>query len=213
MSFILDALRKSEHARDRRLLPGIRERPLIEQRPHWLPWLLIAIGLLLAVNVGVLIYVLRRPAPPPSTTPPISAPTPTQPIAPSRVSHAIVRPLAAEGGDTPVVEASAPESRPVAHAAAPSPPSAPPSNPRGGDTIGRVTGLPSIRQLPPQATAGLPELNMELHVYAVDSGQRFVFINGQRLQEGGSTRDGVVIEAITPAGAVLRYQGTRFTLP
>jgi general secretion pathway protein B len=76
-----------------------------------------------------------------------------------------------------------------------------------------VAGLPSIHQLPPQATAGLPVLNIDLHVYSGDPAQRFVIINGQRLHEGGQLKEGPRVEQITPDGAILNHQGTRFLLP
>ncbi|MGB5131752.1 MAG: hypothetical protein WBO00_03995, partial [Steroidobacteraceae bacterium] len=59
MSFILDALRKSELERRRQSGPGIAELP-IARDDRRLPWALLAIGVLLAVNVGVLLYFMLR---------------------------------------------------------------------------------------------------------------------------------------------------------
>ncbi|MBS0395827.1 MAG: general secretion pathway protein GspB, partial [Proteobacteria bacterium] len=70
-----------------------------------------------------------------------------------------------------------------------------------------------IHQLPAQATAGLPVLNIDLHVYSADPAQRFVVINGQREREGGQLKEGPTVERITPDGAILNHQGTRFLLP
>ena len=59
MSFILDALRKSEIERQRQSGPSIAEIP-IAREDRRLPVALIAIGVLLAVNVGVLLFFLLR---------------------------------------------------------------------------------------------------------------------------------------------------------
>jgi len=206
MSFILDALRKSEHARASRLLPGVRERATLERRPRWLAGLLVSIGVLLIVNLVLLVYMLGRGAPANTSAPPIGVAN--MAVRPTTTRSGTVRPLSGESA-----ELAAPVEGNVTPRAAPTVGKPMPAAARSVNAATTGLGLPSIRQLPPQATAGLPELNMELHVFATDPGQRFVFINGQRLQEGGATREGVAVEAITPTGVILRYQGTRFTLP
>jgi general secretion pathway protein B len=73
--------------------------------------------------------------------------------------------------------------------------------------------VPSIHDLAPQVTAGLPPLNIDLHVYSADPAQRFVIINGQRLRQGGQLKEGPTVEQITQEGAILSHQGIRFLLP
>jgi general secretion pathway protein B len=69
MSFILDALKKSELERQRQLVPGLVDparAPVRTRLPVWA----VALGILLAINLGVLSYVLLRQAPSaPSGTP------------------------------------------------------------------------------------------------------------------------------------------------
>ena len=72
---------------------------------------------------------------------------------------------------------------------------------------------PPIADLPAQATAGLPELSVDLHIFADDPAQRAVFINGRRYQRGGVLVEGPTVEEITREGAVLSYHGQRFLLP
>ena len=72
--------------------------------------------------------------------------------------------------------------------------------------------MPTIDDLAPRATAGLPQLNLDLHVYATDTAHRFVFVNGQRYTEGASTPDGVRVERITRDGVILNWHGNRFLL-
>ncbi len=59
----------------------------------------------------------------------------------------------------------------------------------------------------------LPNLHLDLHVFAASPQQRFVMINTHRLREGDSLPEGVHVDSITPEGAVLSLNGTRFLLP
>jgi general secretion pathway protein B len=72
---------------------------------------------------------------------------------------------------------------------------------------------PSIRDLPAQSTAGLPELSVDLHIYSDDPAKRVVFINGRRYQTGSVLTEGPTVEEINREGAVLSYHGQRFLLP
>ena len=75
----------------------------------------------------------------------------------------------------------------------------------------RAGSLPSRDEVLAQGTQ-LPDLRLDLHVYAVDPAKRFVFINMRKLREGEMLPDGVRVDTITPSGAQLSYRGTRFTL-
>jgi general secretion pathway protein B len=59
MSFILDALKKSENERQRQVGPSLADVQ-VGQRRNNKPWLAVAVGALLVVNLGVLIVVLVR---------------------------------------------------------------------------------------------------------------------------------------------------------
>jgi general secretion pathway protein B len=91
--------------------------------------------------------------------------------------------------------AAAPEGAPVA----PTPPV--PRAAATGDTA-VSKGVP----------AGVPRLKLEVLVYSDTPGDRFVFINGRKYQEGQSVEDGVTLERINQNGAVLSFAGQRFTL-
>src|SRR5438132_1090554 len=139
MSFILDALKKSESDRQRQSGPALFEVKLAPPRTGLPPWGL-AVGALLLVNLGVVMWMLLR--------------------------HAA----------TP-----APGTPPVAAAGARAPP--------------------------------LPQLRLDLHVFAARTQDRFVMINMHKLREGDSLPEGVQVESITPEGAVLSYNGSKFLLP
>jgi general secretion pathway protein B len=213
MSFILDALRKSEHERERRALPGLVEAPVARGARPALPWILAGVGVLLLINVAGLGYLLWRPAAPvPVPAAGAEAPVTTGALAPAPMptGAARVRPLAAEAGPAdPTLDV--PEPPPVTHAApAEASTVAPPV------TLARAPpaapSAPLLRQLPAAVASSLPPLNLDLHVYSPVAAQRFVIVNGQRLREGSVLREGLNVEQITPDGVVLNHHGTRFTL-
>ena len=216
MSFILDALRKSEHARERRALPGLIELASVRAPRSRLPWALAAVALLLVVNMGVLLYVLARPASGPTaaagaaraTTPAIATIAAAPPPADARPAPPpLVRPLAREAAPAdPAFEVPEP---PLAARPAYAPTPAAPVKPAAD----AAAGLPTIRELPTAVAGALPPLHLDLHVFSADRAQRFVIVNGQRLREGGQLREGLALVAITPTGVVLDYRGSRFLLP
>jgi len=243
MSFILDALRKSEHERQRQTGPGIAELPIARPASR-APVTLIAVGALLAVNLLiVLVLLLRQGAPEapaaapsaaaaapdsqPEAPPPADRPDPPAPVAQARPARVEARSPPVAGREIrPLVEEAAP---PVSAAPSFDPPPAPdpslvPAAPapvavrqvqRGTVSAAPPSGgfVPRLETLPPQATAGLPALNLDLHIYATQPAQRSVFINGRRYVEGDSLPEGATVETITTDGAVLQYRGQRFLLP
>ena len=219
MSFILDALRKSELERQRQSGPSIAELP-VARDDRRLPRALLAIGLLLVVNVGVLLFFLLRDtgaAPPPVAATSTAATVVAAPVAiapaplPAPASAEVAPPVESLVTDAPVTE---PEAMPEAT----SPPPAPDPTllPDASVTYAHepVDGTaPPITELPAQATAGLPELTVDLHIYSDDPAKRAVFINGRRYQRGSVLAEGPTVEEITRDGAVLSYHGQRFLLP
>jgi len=219
MSFILDALRKSEIERQRQSGPSIAEFP-VAREDRRLPVALLAIGLLLAVNVGVLLFFLMRDAGTPaadtaaaaaSATPAVAMPGPA-PAAPAATDVPV--------GAADTGAASAPLPEPAITDPATLPPAAPdptllPDTPAGAPGA-RVTysesPVPSATSLPSMA-AGLPSLSVDLHIFTDDPARRAVFINGRRYAQGETIAEGPRVEEITRDGAILNYRGQRFLLP
>ena len=77
---------------------------------------------------------------------------------------------------------------------------------------GTADGVPLYQEAAASGGARLPDLRLDLHVFAARAENRFVMINMHRLREGDSLPEGVQVESITPDGAVLSYKGTRFLL-
>ena len=215
MSFILDALRKSELERQRQSGPSIAELPVARDDRH-LPRALLAIGLLLAVNVGVLLFFLLRDTT--GAIPTIGASSTAAPVVAAPVATAPM-PLpvnVSPAADLPDFDAQVSEADALPEASSPPPAPDPTLLPDASVTYsaGSVEELPpSIDDLPAQTTAGLPELSVDLHIYADDPAKRVVFINGRRYQRGGVLVEGPTVEEINREGAVLSYRGRRFLLP
>jgi general secretion pathway protein B len=275
MSFILDALKKSETERQRQAIPGLMDAPPAPRRPRFALWAA-ALGALLVVNVAVLGVVLTRGSAPGTAAPtgapaslpaaaesttavngpraaegslPASAaavtpaPVASPPIAPSSVASA---PGAAPGTAVPGVVPSDPRHFSPMDPAPTYAPEVPPSGaaptevaplaPSAHARVDRLAAeepprsfthqadpvlthadpadtevLPSINEV--NVNGRLPEMHIDLHVYAAQASERFVSINGRRYREGDTLAEGPVLERIRRDGAVLDYQGTRFLLP
>ena len=212
MSFILDALRKSETERQQQAGGEFSSVPSSSgdsQSPKWL-WML---ALLLLVNIAVLLGILLRPdaapdAEAPETEAPVAAVTqpveaepapqeaPTEPSFEDRVAEARESQPPAE----PVTEEAA---EPVATEPAPAIVTPPPSQER----------LMTLDELRLAGATQLPELHLDIHVYADESAERFVFINMNKYREGSQLDEGPAVSEITPDGVVLQHQGRRFLLP
>ncbi len=217
MSFILDALKKSEIERQRQSVPGLMDTR-VAQRRNRLPGWAIALGVLLAINLLVLAFVLMRkgapaaPAARPADTamaPNADAPPPVpqhfSPLDPAPV-YAPEIPVAAPV--SPVAMEPAPP-RPAAHRVHRSDPLL--TDPDAGAQIEEL--LPSINEISLTGSQALPELHLDVHVYATKPSERFVYINMRKYHEGATLQEGPMLERIRRDGVVLNYQGLRFVLP
>jgi general secretion pathway protein B len=216
MSFILDALKKSESDRQRQSGPALFEVKLAPPRTGLPSWA-IAVGALLLVNLGVVMWMLLRH----STTRAPEAPevAAASVSAPPRPAPATAVPAVAT--DHPPAPLTT--SRSAAGAAGPPPPNredlAPASEPASPAMVsphvrrGTADGVPLYQDAAAAADAHLPQLRLDLHVFAARTQDRFVMINMHKLREGDSLPEGVRVESITPDGAILSYNGSRFLLP
>jgi general secretion pathway protein B len=66
--------------------------------------------------------------------------------------------------------------------------------------------------MPPGFRQSLPSLKLEVLVYSERPGEGLVFINGRKYTEGQAVDGKLTLEAITPDGVILSYEGTRFLL-
>ena len=229
MSFILDALRKSEDERRRDAVPGISRAPMAVPRDRLPRW---AIGVMVVLALGVFMlgaawWWSERPDGVPLAAAPAATETAPEasPAAPSveqresaaapGVSTVDTTPAAVDeapaGAETsPDAErqaggAPAP-TRSVAALTAPTESDAPSSRPPS------LTGpLPSLGEIRAQGIA-VPALELQLHSWGDAADERFVFINGTRFVEGDEIEDDLQVVAIRRDGAVLRRLGREFLL-
>jgi general secretion pathway protein B len=265
MSFILDALKKSEIERQRQSVPGLMDTGPAPRRTRFPIWA-IALTALLAVNLAVLIIVLARGGMPglfghsaqedrsssagasaASTTPP-PLPAPSAQLAAPTAS-----PTAPPAGTAPPANNAQPaDSRPPEHPFSPMDPPAPVYAPEipaeSAPTGGAITAapvqasrpslrdsasggrareplltsggdktdqevLPTISELDLTGANALPDMHLDVHVYATKAAERFVYINMRKYREGDTLAEGPTLERIRRDGVVLDYHGLRFVLP
>lgn len=214
MSFILDALRKSETERQKQSAPGLADtsyKATQGRRNIWLPILVV----ILAANAVVVTILLlgNEPEAIPAVTSVRQETAVIQREPASEESSSAVRPLYRETlPPKPVApaEQSAPQipPAPMPKTAPETPAPAPAQAPASDDTL----LLPSLQQLTAAGMIALPELHLDIHVFAGEAAKRFVYINSSKYREGDSLKEGPKIERITETGAVLSHQGNRFTL-
>jgi general secretion pathway protein B len=221
MSFILDALRKSEIERQRQAGPSMAEFP-VARADRRLPIALVVIGGLLVVNIAVVVFFMLRDARAPAaaatqvataqpssvTSAPAAGAAPArQATGPSALESEALGPP--EFQEPPVETYGAPATQP------PDPPD-PTLLPETPSPAGNVTysdAPPAEEVASVEAATGLPELSVDLHVFADDPAKRAVFINGRRYTRGDRIAEGPIVEEITRDGALLSYRGRRFLLP
>ena len=73
--------------------------------------------------------------------------------------------------------------------------------------------LPSISELNLSGPQALPELHLDVHVFATKPSERFVYINMRKYREGATLEEGPLLERIRRDGVILNFQGVRFVLP
>ena len=242
MSFILDALKKSESDRQRQSGPALFEVRVAPPRTR-LPLWAIAIAALLVVNLGVAMWMLlRHQAHSPGSAPSAAAPPPAAAASapPASPVPVVTASAPAAAGAAPPAALTAPAA--VGAAVSSATPAAPTAATAGSDATGSTTdstnaednlpaqepaasgvgshvrrgtasGVPLYQDLSATPGTRLPQLRLDLHVFAARPQDRFVMINMHKLREGDSLPEGVHVDSITPEGAVLSFNGSRFLLP
>jgi len=212
MSFILDALKKSENSRLRQDHPAIFDAQAAAVRRQGLPRWGIALMVLLGLNLLILAYALWRPSEPPAAVPTVQPESTTA----SAAAHTAAAPAQSRPAQSrPALSAPAlaapPSAAPTRSMAAPPSDvrrSTPPAFPVSSE---ESPTLPSRDDLL-AAGAAIPEANLNMHVYDASPALRFVLLNGQRLREGEVSREGLRVEQILPSGVLLSTGGTSFML-
>lgn len=226
MSFILDALKKSETDRQERSSAEFAKVPT-SSRPARLPTWLLILGLLLGINLLVLLGLLfKSPGAPESpltvevpagqpdveiiNSQPAQAPPATEAIAvPDQQGEAtFANRIAAAKRDNPTISGGG---EAVPAVSDPQPVTVPPV--ARETSTRRRTAVPTIFEVIADGSVALPELHLDIHVYSESPEDRFVFINMSKQREKSQLREGPVVAEITPEGVILQYRGKSFLLP
>ncbi len=228
MSFILDALKKSESDRQRKSTPDISDVPTAVS-PSGTPralWLLIG---LLTLTVVVLLAVLLRPTPAVAPAPIVAeaAPAESQPTQSAAIPAMAETPPArnetrsATTESPPALTPAPPvtEGRPAVQTATPSVDRAPepalaaPPIVPAASSSGQAEAYLTFNDLRATGSLNLPDLHIDLHVYSDNPAERFVFINMNQYRENATLSEGPLLRQITTEGVVLEFLGTTFLLP
>jgi general secretion pathway protein B len=198
----------------------LMDTPIAARRPR-LPLWAILLGALLTINMVVLIVVLMRnsapaaaPLKPAEARAAAGGKAAAVPAAvPDHFSPLDAAPVYAPEIPVPAADEPAAAPRVFAQRSAPHPLRRPDpvlvdETPADNEEL-----LPSISELNLTGSQALPELHLDVHVYATKPADRFVYINMRKYHEGNTLQEGPVLERIRRDGVVLEYQGLRFVLP
>lgn len=235
MSFILDALKKSEHERQRQTIPGLVDSSVVRPKPR-LPMWAIALCVLLGVNLIVLLLVLLHgwmtPSPAPATQVQNQPASRVQQPSQARASLPAAAPGTNGERQFSPLDNSPRYATEIPLGSAPLPTTPPQRNSASGSNSATHTVrhgdpllndgdyqandeevLPTINEMNLTGAQGLPDLHLDVHVFATRSAERFVFINMRKYHEGAVMQEGPTIERIRRDGVILDYHGVRFLLP
>lgn len=231
MSYLLEALQKSQKDRDQQL-PNLQTPALQIEVPDEAPrspWIYIAVAALI-INSLVIVYLLLKPSTSVSLASndvaPISTTVASQGVVNAQESPSVAsaqaepklsaknRVVVQEVNENPSLLSSASKTEAVntvnVMAAEP--------------TIAAIKSLdrsnefdpstvPDVYQLSFDVRSQIPALEMNSHIYAPNQADSFVMINNSSLTPGDTLTPELKLLAVTPDGAVLQFHEVKFLLP
>jgi len=219
MSFILDALKKSESDRQGNSRPGFTDIPAGSAQPRAPRWVWLVSGLL-GINAIVIAALwlggrADSPARPPDAGARTAATGSATPPFAEIVSDARRK---RPGAPTSEAPQAALTRSPVTQAAFSDEPAPPPAARREIPAARELrapdpVALETFNELRANGSLQLPDLHLDIHVYAKNPAERFVFVNMSKYREKATLEEGPTIREINADGVVLEYDGTNFLLP
>ncbi len=218
MSYILDALKKSERERGHGNIPDVQTvhssslNYRSEKRAYW-PYFLITAVLL---NLAAIIYFMSdRPLPADiETTAQRAEPANTENIAEPERTEKIIDAAAADSNqhkDNKTTEVIVEKASVTVDGKTQQT-----DNEERIDTAAAWqqtasgTAIIEFHELPETIKQSLPAIIISAHVYSANPVQRSIVINNNFMEEGEYVLDGLILHEITTDGAVFNYQGTLF---
>lgn len=217
MSYILDALKKSEQQRGHGEVPDVQTihssslNYRNEKKPYW-PYILITV---VTFNLIAIVYFIFSNDPT-ATTAQVSD---TQKSAvvinqntvkatPPENKKTAVNRGSAEKKITPIAEIKKttapviidkPEQIPASH-------TIPVEN-----VIEAKSNIVEFYELPESMQLRIPSIVISAHIYSSNPLQRSIVVNNQFLEEGDYVIDQLILDEITSNGAIFDFEGTRFS--
>jgi|TARA_B110000116_G_scaffold271696_1_gene293262 general secretion pathway protein B len=201
MSFILDALKKSETERQQQNAPGFATIPQRDNDRAPSKWIWLVFGLL-GINLIVLagIYLWSEP----QSTETVSVAI--QPTSESATFSDMVSEAKRVQPETTEADISAPPAQ------------------TGSATINSASnhelptgsisdGFDTFNVLRAKGVLVLPDMHLDIHVFAGTPADRFIFVNMSKYKENAVLNEGPRVVEITPEGVILEHQNTTFLLP
>ena len=192
MSFILDAIKKSEQERNRARAPSVhtlqdggKPQPGGRSRRSGLLMLLIALGLLVAAGYWL--------------WPKISSP----------ILEAVQHQLAQQAP----IEQETPEAPTAPQpntGTSPAQPASARSDYLMDDDLPPRHLIKELWELPADYQSTVPAMEFSFHVFSPEPANRTIIINGRRVREGQLVAAGLKLRAITENGLILYYRGRFF---
>lgn len=227
MSFILDALKKSETDRQERATPGIADVPTAIPNRKSSKWIPVIVALLAINSVALIIVLMQSNEPPVATTIPDLGSTGVGREGAAAGESTTAAREALEERSVPVVrraQRNAEAEEPAAETATVMPRpervttvprSAPMEEVRAGVMTGTVDNetLLTFNDIRASGSINLPDMHIDLHVFSEDPSGRFVFINMNQYRENATMAEGPTVRRITAEGVILEYRGSAFLLP
>ncbi|MBE9564276.1 MAG: general secretion pathway protein GspB [Proteobacteria bacterium] len=211
MSYILDALKKSEQERGHGNIPDVQTvhssslNYRNEKRAIW-PYALIAV---VSLNLLAITYFIVNKEEPASTQDVAQvveiSPAPEEKVITTVESEPYIEP-------TPELSSIPAEKQPVIKQLVASQPvaTAPIKESKAVEYTEYKPTIVDFYELPESIKQQIPVINISAHVYSSNSLQRSVVINNNFMEEGEYVLDGLILYEITPDGAIFNYQGTMF---
>jgi general secretion pathway protein B len=213
MSYILEALKKSDKQRQRLAAPTLLTAQAAVAAPKqsaFLRYILLGVAL---VGAGIVIGWLRpwqqeqpvpavaatRPEPGPRQTAAAPAPVPVPTSA--LIKQDLPAPARRETHRAPPKAVAAVKKKTATPV---------PQKPAGTDAA-KDQSVVAMSELPVPIQQEIPSMKISVHAYSGQPKNRLVDINDQLLREGMTVAPGLTLEQITPDGMIFSYKGYRFS--
>jgi general secretion pathway protein B len=200
MSYILDALKKSEHERQQHQSPtvhSIHSAARLSQGQSRSPWVIVLFSVMILGAGGFgFWWAATHQQPSFNTMLSVVFPSKTNMAQPAEKKSEVIKPV--------VTPKSTPAPLPKVVASADAQPEFTSINAATKASIDEPLPIIPVLDLPDELHNSLPTMTYSFHVYSTDKNKRTIIINNHRYREGEMVGANWMLESITETGIVLR---------